>query len=275
VLGIARDLNNRKVPPPSPRITGWTGMAVRGLVKRERNIGKRVHHGEVVGNGNWDAILDEEVFVQVRAILGDPKRRTSPGNQPRHLLSLIARCGVCGSHMAAAMNRRPVYRCKGRGCASRRIDVMDAHVEEVVLQWFASGEAQELLAAQGDDRSMEALQRAQALRLELDALADDFYVHKVIDREQFVRISVGKRRELERAQEQASQVLGRPVWADLVRQDPAHRAHLWKEMPLGRKRSVLAELFEITVHRSKLGRGVWDPESVEIRQRNDVEPTEG
>jgi hypothetical protein len=78
-------------------------MTVRGLVLRATNVALRVHGGAVVGNGDWPPILDRGVWEQVKAILADPARKTSTGTVAKHLLSGIARCGVCGGPMRVAL----------------------------------------------------------------------------------------------------------------------------------------------------------------------------
>jgi DNA invertase Pin-like site-specific DNA recombinase len=51
--------------------------------------------GVFVPSSEWKPALDRETWTQVRAILTDPARRSSPGNARRWLLSGIVRCGRC------------------------------------------------------------------------------------------------------------------------------------------------------------------------------------
>jgi site-specific DNA recombinase len=87
---------------PSPMGKPWHKNAVRALVLRERNAGLRVHRGEVVGEGAWEPILERGRWEQVRAVLSDPTRKTSIGSAATHLLSGIARCGVCDAPLRVA-----------------------------------------------------------------------------------------------------------------------------------------------------------------------------
>src|SRR4051794_40728398 len=106
---------------PSPTGKPWAKGMVRALVLRERNAGLRVHRGEIVGDGAWEPIVDRGRWEQLRAVLADPARKTSTGTAAAHLLSGIARCGVCGASLRVAHNRRgPAHRCSGRGCVVRR-----------------------------------------------------------------------------------------------------------------------------------------------------------
>jgi site-specific DNA recombinase len=132
IRSITKDLNESGVA--SPRGGEWRKGMVRHLVLRPRNAGIRVHRGQEIGEGTWEPLLDRGTFEQVRAVLADPARRTSVGTAAVHLLSGIARCGVCGASMRFAMNRTvPSYRCSGRGCVSRRAEDVDWLVTEVVL----------------------------------------------------------------------------------------------------------------------------------------------
>jgi site-specific DNA recombinase len=100
---IVKELNDAGVSSPDGK--PWGKPSVRHIVLRERNVGLRMHHGQVVGDGDWDPILDRAVWDQVRAVLRDPQRRTATSSAAAHLLSGLARCGVCGAPMRASKNR--------------------------------------------------------------------------------------------------------------------------------------------------------------------------
>src|SRR3954452_4456617 len=138
---------------------------VRARVLRERNAGLRGHRGEVVGDGAWEPILDRGRFEQLRAGLSDPARKTSSGTAAAHLLSGIARCGVCGATLRVALNRRvPSYRCSERGCVIRRQADVDDLVTRIVLGRLAAGDAVELLTPDRSPERAAALAEAQQLR---------------------------------------------------------------------------------------------------------------
>src|SRR5215212_118802 len=118
VNGIARALNaaGHRTATGKP----WRDVTVRDMLLRPRNAGLRVHHDEVVGHGQWEPILTPEDFHQVQAILCNPTRRTTPGRDGRvHLLSVIARCGVCDKPVVVGKSRpykgksNRIYRCRG------------------------------------------------------------------------------------------------------------------------------------------------------------------
>lgn len=260
--GIVADLNARGVPSPMGKL--WGKTMLKHLVIRERNVGLRVHRGEVVGEGGWPAILERGLWEQVRAILADPGRRTSTGSTATHLLSGIATCGVCGGPMRAGMSRQtPSYRCADHSCVSRKRADVDAFVTALVLERMARPDVAALLAP-GDDRTRLAVAEAAELRGRLDNAADD-YSDGAIDREQFHRITVRLRPRLEAAQARARAVDSAPLLAELVGAKDVQAA--WERLPLARQRAVVDLLFTIRVLRAQQGARLFDPDSVQILRR--------
>jgi hypothetical protein len=83
-----------------------------------------------------EAIVSSELAAQVRAILSDPSRRTSPGQKVRHLASGIAVCGACGSNMLFMRD----YRCKASAAhPCIRKDRLDARIRAEVARAFLAG----------------------------------------------------------------------------------------------------------------------------------------
>src|SRR3954469_25451314 len=160
---ITAGLNAERVPSPTGK--PWAKGMVRALVLRERNAGLRVHRGEVVGDGTWEPILDRGRWEQLRAILSDPARRTSTGTAAKHLLSGIARCGVCGATLRVALNRRvPSYRCSEHGCVTRRQEDLDQLITAVVVQRLARPDAAGLFTTSDTPDRRVALAEAEQLR---------------------------------------------------------------------------------------------------------------
>ncbi len=260
--GIVADLNARAVPSPTGKT--WGKTMLRHLVTRERNVGLRVHHGEVVGSGEWPPILERSLWEQVRAVLSDPSRKTSTSSAAVHLLSGIARCGVCGGPMRAGMSRRtPSYRCADRSCVSRNRADVDAFVTAVVLERLRRPDVVALLAP-ADDTTRRAVSEAAELRARLDNAADD-YADGTLDREQFHRITERLRPRLEAAQARARVVDASPLLDGLAGAPDV--ADVWERLPLGRRRAVVDLLIEVHVLKARQGARVFDPESVRIEWR--------
>jgi len=75
--GIVAELNARGALTLNDK--PWSTTTLRMMLLRERNAGRRVYQGQVVGRGDWEAVLDEDTHTRVTALLTDPARRSSPG----------------------------------------------------------------------------------------------------------------------------------------------------------------------------------------------------
>jgi site-specific DNA recombinase len=256
---ITADLNAAGTPSPSGK--PWAKVMVRHLVTRERNIGLRVHRREVIGTGDWPPLMERTVWEQVRAVLADPARKTSTSSTAVHLLSGLARCGVCDAPMRASMNRQtPAYRCSAKSCVARNRADVDTYVVAVVLERLRRPDLLPLLTPQ-DDRTRKAAAEAAELRAKLDNAADD-YADGVIDREQMHRLSERLRPRLEAAQAAARQVNDAPLLDGLVGvPDPGR---VWDGLPLARRRAVIDLLLTIRVLRARQGARSFDPGSLEV-----------
>ena len=261
--GIVADLNARGVTSPMGK--EWGKTMLKHLVTRERNVGLRVHRGEVVGQGSWPAILERGLWEQVRAVLTDPARKTSTGSAAVHLLSGIARCGVCGGPMRAGMSRQtPSYRCAARSCVSRKRADVDAFVTAVVLERMSRPDVTALLVPL-DDRTRVAVTEVAELRGRLDNAADD-YADGALDREQFHRITERLRPRLKASQARARVVNDSPLLEELAGADDV--AGAWDSLALSKRRAVVDLLMTVTVLRAQQGARVFDPASVQIAPKS-------
>lgn len=77
LITIEQSLNARGIP--SPRGARWLRGIIRKIATNPAYIGKRVFRGEVVGDGIWPALVDEEIYWAVRPPVG----RSVPDDHPR------------------------------------------------------------------------------------------------------------------------------------------------------------------------------------------------
>lgn len=289
---IARDLTARREPTPrdveirrKAERAGkvdlhrddctWDAMAVRTLATRDRNAGLLVRAGKVVGAcANVDPLVDVGTFEQVKAVLADPSRKTSTGTVARHLLSGIARCGTCGGRMRVALrtygggghgrHATPGYRCLPGGHVSRNKDTLDGFVTAIVVGRLAREDATDLLVAERGPEAAQAAEEAALLRARLDNAADAF-ANGDIDRRQLTRITERLRPQIEAADARARIVDDTPLFAGVVGVADVQEA--WDALPLSRKRAIVDALVSIRVLPSRTGRGVFDPDAVQITWR--------
>jgi site-specific DNA recombinase len=144
---IAAELNAEGIAAPGGQ--PWTGQCVRDLALNPAYAGLRLHvagrrsghdrtRDGVLVPAQWPAIVPAEQFHAVRAMLTDPKRRTSRPGRDKHLLSMIATCGVCGSVMSVRYRRgRSEYSCRDGGHLRVRQDELDCYVTGMVLGQLA------------------------------------------------------------------------------------------------------------------------------------------
>jgi DNA invertase Pin-like site-specific DNA recombinase len=107
VRGIATDWNRRGVV----NTTGgaWTAFSLRRMLLSARIAGLRSHHGAVVADAIWPAIVSPDDHVKLTAVLKDPARRTN-GNPSRYLLTGFVVCHACGARLVARPTERKVRR---------------------------------------------------------------------------------------------------------------------------------------------------------------------
>lgn len=123
----------------------WDSLAVADVLRRPRNAGQMVHQGQVKRDGAWPAVMTVEELRAVNDILDQQARRTTPGNQPRWLGSMIYRCGREGCDdtlvvgTSGSAGRQPSYRCQssvragGAKHVTRAARTLDAYVTESIL----------------------------------------------------------------------------------------------------------------------------------------------
>lgn len=260
LTGIVKDFLARDVPTPTAR--PWTKSTIRGLVLRERNVGLLIRHGEVVGDGDWDPILDRGTWDQVVAVLSDPKRRTSVNSQAVHLLSGIAVCGICGDTLRAATNGTvPIYRCFPGGHVGRKRADVDAHVVRTIVTRLARPDAAAWLAPDRSDDVERAVAEAARLRAKLDLVADQYVADKM-DLRQFERMTAQLRPQLADAEARARIVDDMPLLDGLLGADDV--AAEWEALPLSRRRAIVDLLVEVRVLPTRKGAQHFDRTAVPI-----------
>lgn len=185
---LCRDLNARGVRTATGKT--WRTTTLKAALLSPRNAGQRRHRGEVVGPGNWPAILDAETVAALRAILTDPSR-AKRGPDRRYLLSGLMACGVCGGSVVGTRtsDRGTVYRCMPH--LSRKLAPIDAYVRALVIERLSRPDALALFTRPGDDaRAAELREERTGLRERLSGLAEAFAMGEV-DRAQ---LTAGTRR---------------------------------------------------------------------------------
>lgn len=126
----------------APRGGLWTYSTVRGVLMRALNAGLVQYDGAVLSGvrGQWEALVSEDDYYGLMALLADPKRRTTTGRERKHLLVGLLACESCGKGMKSGMTtsrgkRSELYRCSNPECI-QPLNVARDHVNALVVDRF-------------------------------------------------------------------------------------------------------------------------------------------
>jgi DNA invertase Pin-like site-specific DNA recombinase len=264
-----------------PTSTGsrWEATELRRMLLRPRNAGIVLHRGREAGRALWPAVLDEGLWRSVVALLADPDRRTSPGNERKYLGSGIYLCGLCGDGTTlrcAAGNRTkvgvlvPSYCCRASKHLTRRCDFVDDYIQLTIVQRLSRDDAAELLAEREDPVDVRGAQRdMQESRAILDQLAAALGAGEM-DMLEWRAASAAAKARLKAAEETLSRAVQANPVAGLVGVPDV--GTVWESWDLSRRRAVLAYLMTVTVRPAPRGRlpggAYFDPGSIEIVWRS-------
>jgi site-specific DNA recombinase len=269
---VARDLTATGLTTTLKART-WDAHAVRALILKPRNAGLREHQGRVIGPANWPAIVPEEQWRAVVAILTDPSRRTSPSDaRVKWLGSGIYRCAGCerpSLRVSTSGRASACYRCPGSpgttGHVTRAAGPLDAYFEAVIVERLSRPDAIDLLRPATPEVNLSALRAtANAARARLTEIAEMLGDEELTRAEaQIARGRASAR--LERAEAEIVVATECNPLAGLVgAPDPAA---VWGGLDIGRRRAVLDALMTVTVLPiTRPGPG-FDPEAVRIEPK--------
>ncbi|MEU7376579.1 recombinase family protein [Streptomyces albidoflavus] len=242
----------------------------RDLLLRPRNAGIAIYRGEEIGRGEWDRLVPEEQHRAVVAILKDPARRTTPGAQPKHLGSLLYRCGRgdCTEYVNATVcggRKQLSYRCQTGHGGGRRKDAVDGYIEDVLVERLSRDDAADLLLPGPSDVNVPALQaESEQIRRRLTDLAALFGGGQ-ITMAQFTEGSDTARAQLEGVTRQMARAATQDPLVGLVGQPDVRKG--WRGLELDRQRAVLRALMDVTLlpARARMPDGSYfDHEAIKI-----------
>jgi DNA invertase Pin-like site-specific DNA recombinase len=265
--GIARDFAARNI---TKRSGGpFSPAHLRSLATTHAYAGIRVHvPGRRDGNkqrrpdmieykADWPAIVPRRTWLAVQQILSDPGRKTTRPGRGRHLLSMIAKCDVCGGPLAATeRDRGPEYQCHRGGHV--RIDKpgLDDLAERAILAYLGDpARADRITRRDADDAELEAAKVAVAeVEAELRDLVDRVS-RGALSLDFAQRVEPGIRQRLDAAKARVTELETPAPLAGYITpgRDVARR---WKAAPMSARREVArvlltpAYLGELRVTRS-------------------------
>jgi site-specific DNA recombinase len=236
----------------------WRPGTVRDVLRNPRVAGMLPDERPA----KWPAILPEEQWRGVAAVLADPARRNEHG--PTRLLTGIAVCGLCEAtvHGGTGHGHAATYRCSAQHHLDRLAEPVDAFVRDVVLRYLEREKV--TLTSSGDAGALA--QEATALRARLNEAAD-LFADGAITGQQLTRTTATLTAALDETEARMAAAASASALAGL----PLTRAGLdewWQEVDPERHRMILRAL-DMRIVIFPPGRGVkaFDPESVVIEWR--------
>ncbi len=251
----------------------WEPTAVRAVLLRPRNAGLMEHRGEVIGQGQWPALVDREQWEALTSMLRNPSRTTTTGNARKWLGSGLYRCDVCSESVITqgkGAAQRRTYRCRP-GHVSMVQEDLDAYVLSKIVERLQHDDIKALLASSGavDTSSLES--RAVTLRVRLDGLAA-VYAAGDIDAQQLAEGTRALRADLDSVRERITEA-HRHTGLDGVAGAPDPAA-VFLRSDLHRQQAIIDTLATVTLLPGTRGRPPgWKPGDSYFRpERVQIEP---
>jgi site-specific DNA recombinase len=261
---IARDFNARRLYTATGR--EWTAQTLRQVMMAPRLAGLRVHRGEVVGKGDWPAILTEQQHTRLLTMFASRQR---PGRPPVSLLGGLVFCGDCGSKMWQSASRSDYrrYGCQrapgrgGCGGVSIRADSTEDIVVEVVLARLDTPQLAAEVESVQDDAVADQITDLEARMAELA----DVYGARRITVTEWMRAREPLEEQLQRARRSRDEASGLLALADF--REPGVLRNAWPKLSTDEKRTILGAVIGRVVIALAEKRARFDPDRISIDWR--------
>ncbi len=261
---ILRVLRENNVP--TSRGGQWNGRTLKQVLTKPAVVGLAVHRGELKP-APWPAILERDVWERLCEKLNNPPADASRGNEPKHLLTGIAKCGICNdgttvrANGSGTLRGKQGYQCEKIAHIHRNIEHVDAMVEEAIIRYLDlyAKDALKPPTRKGIDVSAlraeaKKLRERKAAQIRMHALGD------LTDDE----LAIGMRTVRDRLSVVEAQIhaSSEPDPVAEFRDRPARTT--WKSLSLPRKRAIVKLLADVTLMPTARRGPGFDPESVRI-----------
>ncbi|MGC4112314.1 MAG: recombinase family protein [Nocardioides sp.] len=276
VTSLCRDLDRRQIRPV--KAATWSSKALGDILRSPRVAGLRVHRGEVVGKAAWPAILDEETWNAVVAVMHS---RSAGRGKPALIrwLNQVLFCGRCGHGLTGAHTNNHSYRywCNHRtgGCGGIAINGPGAEgeVRRQVLEYLSRPDVALQLAAESSQTGARQVRRELAADEEQLRQLSRMWAEKQISLDEFAearkviaaRIEVGQRVLLTQAAPRVRRVF-----------DAQDHEKAWDSLNADSKRELITTLLALggyvgwTVAPADLGRARrFDASRLSLRSGSD------
>lgn len=261
---IARDWTEREVPGQ------WTNGTVKRLYRRPTLAGLTSYQGEVVGQGEFPAILDEDTWRSVVSALNNGTPKGEGYGARTHELAGYVYCELCGSLMVAQgrseeytkrNGNAPKFACvKGRGGCGRVTRNMewlnnqiDALMREMLAQVPDEDNQQQHDYGETIESLEEEIREARRRWMEGSLGREDYYATVAELREEINRLKTQQMRQVPDMTEHDESPLS--VWKDRSQEN------------LYRRRALLSKYIDKIMIKpvgKGYGRKPLPPESIDV-----------
>ena len=245
----------------------WNTQTIRRILESGRISGQREHHGELIAQAEWPAIVDPSETARIIALFSDPDRRTNRSPR-RYLLMRLLRCGLCGETLISRPKAGGVrgYHCAkgpnftGCGRISAIADSLEAFVVEAVLYRLDSPELAAALSGDVEDRTAAPWQQEMdEAQFQLDELAK-IYGERAISLSEWLSARKPIERRLAAAKKLLAERTRASVLSDYVGNTYELR-NLWSDLPITRQRAIVAAVLDhVIVGPARRGYNRFDPD---------------
>ena len=265
---ILRELRENNVP--TSRGGQWNGRTLKQVLTKPAVAGLAVHKGKLKP-APWPAILERDVWERLCEKLNTPPPSTNRGNEPKHLLTGIGKCGICNdgttvkANGSGTLRGKKGYQCEKVAHIHRNIEHVDAAVEVLIIGYIDLYAKDRLKPPTRKGIDVSAL-RAEAKRLR-ERKATQIRMHALGDLTDD-ELTTGMRTIRDRLSVVEAQIhaSSEPDPIAEFRDKPAEA--VWKSLTLPRKRAVVKLLVDVTLKpTSRRGPG-FDPDSLSIVWRH-------
>ena len=239
---------------PTVTGSGWTTSTIKGMLTNARYAGLRVHRGQVVAPGQWEAIITEDEHRRILAKYAE-KKSTGRRAPQRYLLTGLLRCGKCENRLyssARTTNGKSTrrYVCLSGpdhgGCGRLTVtaDPLERFIADAVLYRLDTTELADTLAGRN---STDA--RTQGLTLVLDqdqALLDELslaYANREITMREWMTARKPIEQRAETTKRQLGQITRTGALTGLVG-NGADLSRSWNTLTLSRQHAIVSALLD-------------------------------
>jgi hypothetical protein len=268
LTAIAHRLNEDRIAPV--RGGRWGSRSVWSVLTGPKIAGLRRFRGEVVGEAAWPAILERDVWEEVRSKISDRARGHT--NKLQRWLTGSLWCPLCGHHLkgvSASKTARNRYWCATTTGGCGKICVDAVHVEDEVsarvVKYLADPRVIKSLSAASSSESVDQARVEMAEdEAQLKELARMWASKQITMGEYTAARSVIN----QRLQDSRALVMGRApgVVRSLIEGDPEQG---WHRLEAPDKREVLMAIVPTGFHVHPHPKGAprrFNPARIQVRQ---------